>query len=121
MILLPTLALPPAIVVASGTPVATTGELVATLQGCFKPPDRVAGSQVTVSFRLTGRGTLQGRPQIASSASITGEGDRRALDAAVLDALRRCTPISLTPAFAASVAGRVLTLRLIGGPPPQGI
>ena len=105
----------------AGTPVASTGELAAALRGCFRSPDHVAGSQVTVRFRLSRRGTLEGRPQLLSSASLTGEGDRRALDAAVLDALRRCTPVNMAPSFASSVAGRVLTLQFIGGPAPQGI
>lgn len=114
-----------AVMAASG-PVATPDDLAHALQACFRAPARTAGSQVVVRFSLDSRGALQRRPQIVGSASVVSESDRRALDAAVLDAavldaLRRCTPLSLTPGFAASVAGRVLTLRLIGGPRPQNI
>lgn len=104
-----------------GNPIPSMRDLAVTLQGCFRPPPHLAGSQATLQFRLGPRGVLLGRPRITESASVIGEGDRRALDAAVRDALRRCTPLNLTPAFAAAVAGRPLTLRLVGGPPPQGI
>jgi hypothetical protein len=106
---------------AASGPITSMGELAGTLQACFRAPERTAGSQVTVRFRFGDRGVLQGRPQIVSSASVVSESDRRALDAAVLDALRRCTPLDFAPGFAAAVAGRVITLHLIGGAPPQGI
>jgi hypothetical protein len=105
-----------ALLLAADTrPIGTLPELGAALAACVRGDAPAAGSQLEVRFTLSARGTLQGKPVVVLARAVTSMAAERDLKATVLDALRRCTPFSLSPAFARAVAGRSLTLKVLTG------
>ena len=101
--------------------VATLRDLGPALKACFQAPDHSAGSEVTVRFSLDARGAVIGTPRITFSRLVGTSNDRRIFVAAALGALERCTPVPVTPGLGAAIAGRLLSVRFVGGGPSQAI
>lgn len=93
-------------------PIASGEDLGMALSACIRGAAPQTGSEVEIRFQLTARGTLAGRPVVATVRAGTITEAERTLKATMLDALRRCTPFRLDDDFARAIAGRPLTLRV---------
>jgi len=89
--------------------VNTLGELVSRLRICWKPPaPSVArpGIDVTVIVSFTRAGEILGHPRITYESEQADDNDRLMYRIAVMEALKRCTPMPFTEGMAGAVAGR---------------
>lgn len=95
---------------ALADPLATMQDVGAAITSCWKPPEGVKKSAVTLSFSLKRDGSLIGMPQ-PTAITVNGDDDARKsfVDAAVA-AVVDCTPVELAPALAAGIGGQVFTL-----------
>ena len=94
----------------------TLRELFAALEACYiAPPSEHArpGMQITVNFSLNKAGEILGEPRFTFTTPGVLAEVRAAYQKAVAEAFKRCTPFPLTPAFAAAVPGKILSMRFI--------
>jgi hypothetical protein len=89
---------------------AALGEAI---MACWKPPAGSEGSEITLSFGLTGHGVLRGPPVVRYSKLIGSKDLQKAFALSALRAVTDCTPVKLSEGFGRVVAQRVLTLRLV--------
>lgn len=108
-------------VFAEADKVNTIRELMARLESCWQPPPsneaRPMALTIVVSFTKTG--TILGRPRVTFESDESTEGDRLQYRIAVMNALKRCTPIPFTDAMGGAVAGRPLRLMMGRKPAPN--
>ncbi len=102
-------------------PIATLRDLGPAFRACFRSPDHAEGSQVTVRFSLTSRGTILGKPVVTYSRLFGSMSSQRAFVTAVVESIWRCTPLNITSQFGQAIAGRPLSIRVIGGAPALDI
>jgi hypothetical protein len=69
--------------------------------------------QITVLVSFKRSGELLGKPRITYETPEASDDERRAYRVAMVDALRRCTPLPFTDALGNALAGRPLTVRFI--------
>ncbi|MCW6510249.1 hypothetical protein [Lichenifustis flavocetrariae] len=100
---------------AGGAPVSTLKDLGSAFASCTRTQDYPAGSEITIRLSLNSRGAILGKPMITYSRLIGSMSDRRAFVADVLDALRRCTPVNVTSELGRAIAGRPLSIHVVGG------
>jgi hypothetical protein len=89
--------------------VNTLGELVARLRICWKPPPPSLahpGIDITVIVSFNRAGEILGHPRITYESEQANENDRLMYRIAVMEALKRCTPMPFTEGMAGAVAGR---------------
>jgi len=94
--------------------VNTLGELVARLRICWKPPaPSVAhpGIDITVIVSFTRQGEILGHPRITYESEQADDNDRLMYRIAVMEALKRCTPMPFTEGMAGAVAGRTFAVQ----------
>ena len=107
-----------------GGPIDTLRRLYPALSACWRPPVGLAWlerTEITARFSLRRDGSLIAPPRITFSALPADSPARRALSEATLDAIRRCTPVALSPSLGAAVAGRPLAIGFIyEGPRGKG-
>jgi hypothetical protein len=96
---------------AIAEPIATMGDVGAAIFSCWSAPEGTDKSAVTLRFSFKRDGSLIGPPK-PTAVDIEGDAElrRRFIEAAV-DAVERCTPVSLAPALAQGIGGRVFTMR----------
>jgi hypothetical protein len=97
-------------------PLNTLRELFAALEACYIPPlseHARPGMQITVNFSLNRAGEILGEPRFTFTTPGVSPEVRAAYQKAIAEAFKRCTPFPLTPAFAAAVPGKVLSMRFI--------
>ena len=90
------------------------------LQRCWLPPPLTGtdtGVMATVRFSLRRDGTLFGQPRLTWRTQPKDPKLRDAFGESVVRAVRRCTPMRLSPGFGASIAGRPFTIRFHGSTP----
>jgi len=106
-------------------PVDTLRDLIPALAACWQAPEGTAKfehTEITARFSLRRDGSVIGTPRI-TFASVPGDARGVAiLTQATLDAIRRCTPVAVTPALGGAIAGRPLAIRFVyAGPRGKGI
>ncbi|WP_155935264.1 hypothetical protein [Methylobacterium sp. 10] len=110
--------------IAAG-PADTLQELYPRLAACWEVPQGLAGfprTEITARFALRRDGSVIGEPRITFSMQNADQRGRDILTRSTLDAIRRCTPVAITPALGAAIAGRPIALRFIyQGPKGQGV
>lgn len=110
--------------IAAG-PADTLQELYPRLAACWEVPQGLAGfprTEITARFALRRDGSVIGEPRITFSMQNADQRGRDILTRSTLDAIRRCTPVAITPALGAAIAGRPIALRFIyQGPQGQGV
>jgi hypothetical protein len=79
---------------------------------CWHPPHE--DDEITLRLSFSHDGALIGPPRITFLRSRQGPEGDAALANSMLAALRACTPLRLTPAFADAIAGRVFAIRFVG-------
>ena len=85
-------------------------EVGAAILSCWKPTAGAEEFTVTLSFSLKSDGMLIG-PARPTFIDVAGdEGVRRDFVAAAIDAVDRCTPVTLAPDLAEGIGGHVFTL-----------
>ena len=89
--------------------VNTIVELFARLGSCWKPPPPSLahpGIDVTVIVSFNRAGEILGHPRITYESEQADDNDRLMYRIAVMEALKRCTPMPFTEGMAGAVAGR---------------
>lgn len=103
----------------------TLRELYPRLAVCWEAPAGLARferTEITARFALRRDGSVIGVPRITFSTQPPDSRARLVLEQATLDAIRRCTPIKITPALGGAIAGRPIALRFVyQGPKGQGV
>ena len=85
------------------------GELVARLRTCWNPPPPSLarpGIDITVIVSFNRAGEILGHPRITYESEQADDNDRLMYRIAVMEALKRCTPMPFTEGMAGAVAGR---------------
>lgn len=98
----------------------TLAELGPALRRCWSPPPldgRTAGALATVRFSLRRDGTLFGQPRVTWGTRRTDPALQARFTQSVVDAVRDCTPVRLSPRLGASIAGRPFSIRFHGRAP----
>ncbi len=106
---------------SSPPPSATFRALEHALTHCFQAPPHADGSAITVRFSLKRDGSVFGVPRV-TYARLAGTAEDQALfRQAVVASLDACTPVRLSPALAATIAGHPLTILFSGDRPVLSI
>ncbi|WP_019903317.1 hypothetical protein [Methylobacterium sp. 77] len=109
----------------AASPADTLQTLYPRLTACWRIPAGLAGfarTEITARFALRRDGSVIGEPRITFAMQNADHRGRDILTRATLDAIRRCTPVAITPALGAAIAGRPIALRFIyQGPQGQGV
>lgn len=90
------------------------------LRRCWEPPLMAGptdGAMATVRFSLRRNGTLFGQPRVTWETRRSNPDLQAAFTTSILNAVRNCTPMRLSPRFGASIAGRPFTIRFHGRAP----
>lgn len=97
-----------------GGPIDTLSGVGRALRACWEaPPGEPTGAEVTVRLAFRRDGSVLGEPRITFYRGAREREAGERFRASVVAALRRCTPLPLTPAFGAAVAGRPFSIRFI--------
>ena len=108
-----------------GKPVDTLRDLFPAIAACWQAPDGLKNferTDITVRFALRRDGSVIGTPQVTFSKTPADARGKALLIEASLSAIRRCTPVRITPGLGGAIAGRPLSLRFVyEGPRGQGV
>jgi hypothetical protein len=99
----------PTLAPAEPAQVNTISDVIARLRSCWKPPPPSAahpGIDVTVIVSFNRAGEILGHPRITYESEQADDNDRLMYRIAVMEALKRCTPMPFTEGMAGAVAGR---------------
>ncbi|MCP1557107.1 UNVERIFIED_ORG: hypothetical protein M2438_001180 [Methylobacterium sp. SuP10 SLI 274] len=92
-------------------------ELRAALASCWTVPADTEGSQIAFRFGLNKTGGMRG-PALVTSRQLKGDQEaRKRFEDAAFEALSRCFPMRITPAFGAILGESPIRLRLVNAPP----
>jgi hypothetical protein len=92
-------------------PINSVREIRARLRRCWIPPITRGLPQLTVRLSLKRNGEILGQPLISYTSPDTSEDERAALHAAVVGAIAQCTPLPISDALGAIIAGRPINVR----------
>lgn len=104
----------PALAGPEQSPVDTLRNLFERLRTCWKPPapsQAHAGIDITVVVSFNRFGEILGHPRITYESEQADDNDRLMYRIAVMEALRRCTPMPFTEGMAGAVAGRPFAIQ----------
>src|SRR5262245_41894895 len=105
--LLAALLVPPA---ANGAPLENVSEIGPALLKCWRPPAVPDGSAVTVRFSFRRDGSLISTR--VTYIGVAGEADlKRDFANSAVRAIGACSPLNLSPAFAATIGGKVYLMQ----------
>lgn len=113
-------ALSPATRGFDGGAVDRIAEIAPALRRCWSPPafdDGGSGAMATVRFSIRRDGSLFGQPRVTWESRGADPALRRRFTASIVEAVRDCTPMRLSPRFGAAIAGRPFTIRFHGRAP----
>ena len=99
----------PTLALAEPAQVNTLSQLIARLRTCWRPPPPTLahpGIDITVIVSFTRAGEILGHPRITYESEQADDNDRLMYRIAVMEALKRCTPMPFTEGMAGAVAGR---------------
>ena len=106
-------------------PVETLRAVFPAVAACWRPPEglkRFEHNEVTLRFALRRDGSVIGTPRVTFSQTPADARGRALLIEASLAAVRRCTPLRITPGLGGAIAGLPLSLRFVyEGPRGQGV
>ena len=93
-------------------PFNSVREIRASLRRCWVSPPMRIPPKLTVRLSLKRNGEILGQPLISYTSPDTSEDERAALHAAVVDAIAHCSPLPISDALGAIIAGRPINVRL---------
>ena len=98
----------PTLALAEPAQVNTLSQLIARLRTCWRPPPTLAhpGIDITVIVSFNRAGEILGHPRISYESEQADDNDRLMYRIAVMETLKRCTPMPFTEGMAGAVAGR---------------
>jgi hypothetical protein len=87
--------------------VNTIKEVILRLQGCWKPPAPSLANpmDITVLVSFNRADEIMGRPRITYESTSATDNDRLVYRIAVMEALKRCSPMPFTEGMAGAAAG----------------
>lgn len=103
-----------------GEAVDRISEIGPAFRRCWKPPPMTGahdGVMATVRFSLRRDGSIFGQPRVTWETRRIDPALKERFTASVLDAIRNCAPVRLSPRLGASIAGRPFTIRFHGRAP----
>lgn len=92
-------------------------ELRTALASCWTAPVETEGSLIAFRFGLDKTGGLRGPPLVTSRRFRGDEDAGKRFEDAAREALSRCLPIRVTPAFGAILGESPIRLRFVNTPP----
>ncbi len=99
------------------SPVNNWMDFRAALTACWSVPPGTDGSLIAFRFGLDKTGALRG-PPLVTARRLNGDREaRKRYEDAANDALARCLPIPVTPAFGAILGESPIRLRFVNTPP----
>lgn len=87
-------------------------EVAPALGRCFAVPTGFAWGSVTLRVSFRRDGSVFGEPRVPYSDAATAE-QKSTLARSLLDGLKRCAPLPLSPSLGAAVAGEIFAIRFI--------
>ena len=87
-------------------------EVGPALGRCFTIPTDFAWGSVTLRVSFRRDGSVFGEPRVPYSDAATAD-QKSALARSLLDGLKRCAPLPLSPSLGAAVAGEIFAIRFI--------
>jgi len=105
-----------------GRELKTVRDVFTALRACWRPPDgHDARPGVSVSVRVSFNrdGNMIGQPRFTFVTARAPEQIKQAYRSAAHEALRRCTPLPLSPALGGAIAGRPFMIPYIDLRSPQ--
>jgi len=94
----------------------TIQDVFAALRACWLPPsatDARRGTEITVVLSFTRTGEILGEPRFTYFTRGLPPQTRAAYQRAVVDALKRCSPLPFSPKLGGALAGRPFSIRFI--------
>jgi hypothetical protein len=94
--------------------VNTIADVFARLTTCWRPPDASRAHpdvDITVIVSFNRMGEILGKPRITYESEQADDNDRLLYRIAVMETLKRCTPMPFTESMAGAVAGRPFAIR----------
>jgi hypothetical protein len=101
----------------SAPPVNDWAAFRRVLAACWSVPSGTEGSLIAFRFGLDKTGALRGAPLVTARRLAGDRAARIRYEAAATDALARCLPIPVTPAFGAILGESPIRLRFVNTPP----
>jgi hypothetical protein len=94
-------------------------DVFAAVRACWMPPrgSGFSGQELTLRLSFKRTGEVLGTPRITYYRSGDRDSDRDSFANSVREAFERCTPLPVTPALGAAIAGRPFTFRFIDSRP----
>ena len=87
-------------------------EVGPALGRCFSTPPGLAWGSVTLRVSFRRDGSVFGEPRVPYSDAATPD-QKSTLAHSLLDGLKRCAPLPLSPSLGAAVAGEIFAIRFI--------
>ena len=93
--------------------VNTIQDIFRHLRTCWKPPPAAKARplDITVVVSFNRSGDILGHPRISYESAEATDNDRLQYRIAVMEALKRCTPMPFTDAMAGAAAGRPFAIQ----------
>ena len=95
-------------------PATTMRDVEAQLKDCLQGFHEADGAQITVYFAVRRDGRIFGTPRAVWFGPGHANGDHRAILGDFLNSFEGCTPLRLSPRFAADIPGKVYYLQFRG-------
>jgi hypothetical protein len=94
----------------------TISDLFAALRSCWQPPDGdnvSPGMQMTIRMSFKRSGEVFGQPRVTYSTRGISKETRATYHDAIVAAITRCAPLTLTKGLGGAIAGRPINIRYV--------
>ena len=89
----------------------TIADIYAAIRACWKAPKISGPAELTVRLSFTRDGKILGKARVTYENKTIPVENRLRFRIAVMDAFKRCTPISFSPDLGDAVAGKPFNFR----------
>ncbi|MDP4024889.1 hypothetical protein Q8W71_19855 [Methylobacterium sp. NEAU 140] len=113
----PALALALCVAPAAAAPVNDWAAFRGAVAACWSVPPDTEGSLIAYRFGLDKAGAIRGTPLVTARRFTGDRAAHRRYEDAASEALARCFPIAVTPAFGAILGESPINLRFVNTPP----
>jgi hypothetical protein len=94
------------------TPVDRAIDVPDAIAACWRPPASTVPQQITIRVSFSRAARPVGEPKITFVQAPTPQA-KAALKASLLEAMKRCAPLPLSPSLGRAIAGRPFAIRFI--------
>ena len=99
---------------ALADPANTLKDLWTSLNGCLAGAGPNDGWELTLVFSLKRDGALLGKPRVTYAKLPPDQDEQKRITENIARAMNACLPISITDGLGGAIAGRPITIRLVG-------